>query len=303
MEFQTAAASTAVADGIPIGELSRCYGDVEQSAESGERTYMQSSPGEADVDFITTKRTTVKIRGLPKDFLHGRLVSWLNRIGFRNKYDFCYIPLDCKTRVSRGFAFVNFLTPEIAQSFCDRFNGKPIATSDHCITCEPAAIQGYEDNFDHFARPSMRRYVGSGPLFLPRQRAGCTSTTVATDQRASSSQSVGNQGASEMRGHALVTPSSRVVNAAYAAGTQATLPHDVWCSQDAPPASAHSGHCIFPPSTSTVVASSGSRASVTTIETPASSRSYTMAMPPSPCEESRALDAESSEFVRRARWP
>ncbi|KAF4697541.1 hypothetical protein FOZ60_004413 [Perkinsus olseni] len=95
-----------------------------------------------------TKPTTMMLRKVPKACSVESLTTVLNERGFSGLYDFIYVPLDFKTRQSTGFAFINFCTEEVAQSFVDNFHLTKIAN--RTIKVCPARVQGLPANVEHF---------------------------------------------------------------------------------------------------------------------------------------------------------
>jgi hypothetical protein len=68
-------------------------------------------------------RTTVLMRNIPAEYTSDMVVELLNANGFQAKYDLLYVPLDFKTEVALGYALVNLVNEEDAESFKDFFNG------------------------------------------------------------------------------------------------------------------------------------------------------------------------------------
>jgi len=66
--------------------------------------------------------TTLVLQKLPKSLDRASLLAFLDMHGFRGQYDFLYLPLDYKTRLSLGFAFVNFVSNAAARCAMDRFS-------------------------------------------------------------------------------------------------------------------------------------------------------------------------------------
>ncbi|CAJ1455847.1 unnamed protein product [Effrenium voratum] len=102
--------------------------------------------------------TTAMIRNVPNQLNRKQFVERLDQLGFQGLYDFVYVPMDRATRMNVGYAFVNFVRPEIfrlcqsslqGKKFLDkedgdkRRSGKPIIVS-------AAHVQGLERNERHF---------------------------------------------------------------------------------------------------------------------------------------------------------
>jgi len=74
-------------------------------------------------DAGTEKFTTVMLRNVPNVYNRGMLVDMLNSEGFAAKFDFLYCPIDFKTHVGLGYAFVNMTSPQEAQRMRQHFEG------------------------------------------------------------------------------------------------------------------------------------------------------------------------------------
>jgi len=67
--------------------------------------------------------TTVMLRNLPPCFSRGRLIYLLAREGFAGTFDFLYVPLCFKEKVSLCYAFINFLDTDTVARFWKHFSG------------------------------------------------------------------------------------------------------------------------------------------------------------------------------------
>jgi len=79
------------------------------------------------------EKTTAMLRNLPNNYSRAMLLELIDSQGFVGRYDFVYLPMDFKSHASLGYAFVNLLTPELAQQFWAKLDG-----------------------FDHWAVPSQK---------------------------------------------------------------------------------------------------------------------------------------------------
>lgn len=68
-------------------------------------------------------RTTVMLRNLPNNYTREMLLELVNSEGFEGAYDFLYLPIDFKSQAGLGYAFVNLLSPSVAQRFWKHFDG------------------------------------------------------------------------------------------------------------------------------------------------------------------------------------
>jgi hypothetical protein len=91
---------------------------------------------------------TVMMRNLPNRITEAQLISEIHGAGFRDTYDFMYMPLDSDTKVNRGYVFLNFTSPENAWKFRLHFEGRQISrfNSSKIVAVVPAALQGYNAN-------------------------------------------------------------------------------------------------------------------------------------------------------------
>jgi hypothetical protein len=68
-------------------------------------------------------RTSVMLRNLPNSYTRNLLMKLLDDEGFAGKYDFIYLPIDFKTRLSLAYAFINLVDAEESKRFWAHFNG------------------------------------------------------------------------------------------------------------------------------------------------------------------------------------
>lgn len=112
---------------------------------------------------------TVMVRNLPNKYSREMVAKELNQTGFRDAFDFLYLPNDYETSSNKGYAFINFVSKEWAELFMEEYENRKM----NCyiykkrIAVNPAEIQGFQANYDHYAHkfaarcdPRMR------PLFL-----------------------------------------------------------------------------------------------------------------------------------------
>lgn len=68
-------------------------------------------------------RTTVMMRDIPNSYCTDSLVHLFDLAGFSRMYDFVYLPMDFRTNLSLGYAFVNFVSNADAQRFIQALDG------------------------------------------------------------------------------------------------------------------------------------------------------------------------------------
>eukprot|EP00929_Paragymnodinium_shiwhaense_P095450 TRINITY_DN5658_c0_g1_i1.p1 TRINITY_DN5658_c0_g1~~TRINITY_DN5658_c0_g1_i1.p1 ORF type:complete len:872 (+),score=129.13 TRINITY_DN5658_c0_g1_i1:200-2815(+) len=127
--------------------------------------------GELSTDKTLNGRTTVMIQGVPSQYTQRKLMLEVNYRGFMGCYDFLYLPMQPRKNSNRGFAFVNFTTPESAEEFFQALNGKKLhyLNTTSVIGISPAKMQGFEENVLRFAEPqsgSSSRKRQSKPLIF-----------------------------------------------------------------------------------------------------------------------------------------
>jgi len=113
--------------------------------------------------------TTVMIRNLSRKFERRRLMWEIDQAGFHNRYDYCYLPMSTRKNENRGFAFINFATPDIANMFRARFDGQLVESlgTNRPLRVSAAHIQGWSDNLRHHqAAPFVHRTATFAPSFF-----------------------------------------------------------------------------------------------------------------------------------------
>jgi hypothetical protein len=118
--------------------------------------------------------TTVMIRQLPLQCTQPMLMSEINNRGFRNVFDFLYLPYDTKKGENVGYGFVNFHAPMYALACRDAFDGTyfPFLKRRKPLNVHPAQVQGYEANYNHFLMDKIGKKQPPprfAPIFLPRE--------------------------------------------------------------------------------------------------------------------------------------
>jgi hypothetical protein len=111
--------------------------------------------------------TTMMIRGIPCSFSQEALMSRMDEIGLKGKYDFFYLPFDSNKNANLGYCFINFVDQESVDRCTAAFKGVALAPYRSAKTCKvvPATIQGLPSLWAHFRNTAVSR--GSrGPMFL-----------------------------------------------------------------------------------------------------------------------------------------
>jgi hypothetical protein len=97
--------------------------------------------------------TSLMMRNLPNCYTREMLLALLNDEGFAGSYNFIYLPIDFRRGLGLGYAFINFVTPMVAQGFHQHFSGfsQWRAPSDKVceVTCSDT-LHGLEALIDHY---------------------------------------------------------------------------------------------------------------------------------------------------------
>lgn len=103
-------------------------------------------------------RTTVMIRGIPKNYDQEMLLSEVRAAGF--DVNFLYLPPG-KTKCNRSYGFVNFETQDAAAKFLYSFEGHQWRQrgASKVANVGYATLQGYEQNLEFFSKQEVAKGV------------------------------------------------------------------------------------------------------------------------------------------------
>lgn len=120
---------------------------------------------------ISTVVTTVMIRNIPNKFKNQDLMEKIDVAGFSGMYDYLYVPIEARGRSNIGYAFVNFLTQQIAEKFMKDIDGYRFGqvNSTKRASCAAARVQGLEANIEHY-RASFVQGSGAPIVFQNGQQ-------------------------------------------------------------------------------------------------------------------------------------
>jgi hypothetical protein len=128
----------------------------------------------ADSEEEGEARTTVMMRDIPNSYSCNRLVDLFDAAGFQGTYDFLYLPIDFRTNMSLGYAFVNFVSSRDAQEFMlyfDGFSNWHFSSAKVCNVFWSDPNQGLDEHVERYRNsPVMHENVPDD--FKPRLYAG-----------------------------------------------------------------------------------------------------------------------------------
>jgi len=114
--------------------------------------------------------TTVMVRHLPRKYVPSQLMWELDQAGFAHQYDYVYIPAGSRRHQNRGYAFINFCSQAMAESFrrCFHDGFCVLFSSTRPLEVVPADIQGWANNFQHQmgAPPAPSHVASMSPVFF-----------------------------------------------------------------------------------------------------------------------------------------
>lgn len=113
---------------------------------------------------------TVMIQQIPFKYTQSDFMNEINLNGFKGTYDFLYLPVDARNPGNRGFGFVNFLSPSLAEDFYRTYNGQQLKKyeASTALGVIPADVQGFDQSAaTFFASWHLRKKNRhSKPVFL-----------------------------------------------------------------------------------------------------------------------------------------
>jgi len=113
--------------------------------------------------------TTLMLRNIPNKYGRDMLLQEINNKGFKDKYDFFYLPVDFRHRCNVGYAFINLISSEEAKRFQEKFDGFKLNAIKSTKVCETsrAKMQGQQANADQYRNSSVVRMAEKyHPLFF-----------------------------------------------------------------------------------------------------------------------------------------
>jgi hypothetical protein len=114
--------------------------------------------------------TTLMLRNLPEQIVQQDLIDALNAAGFAGQVDFCYMPSIFATGLGKGYAFINFVSSDMAKALRSAWEGRsPLGKSSKGrVRTSLAHIQGRDANIRKWnTRKTMRIRNPNHRPFVP----------------------------------------------------------------------------------------------------------------------------------------
>jgi len=98
--------------------------------------------------------TSVVLSNIPVHYTRDLVIALLDNLGFANRYDFLYLPIDTSSNDNLGYMVMNFVTAEDGSEFVSLFHGTlaqsrfPGTTTSQLCEVRTAAVQGKQENYD-----------------------------------------------------------------------------------------------------------------------------------------------------------
>ncbi|CAE7536097.1 TE1 [Symbiodinium natans] len=117
--------------------------------------------------------TTIMLRNIPNRYTYEALLAEILAAGFEHMpFDFFYLPRDFNTRMNRGYAFINFHSPEAAKEFALAFHDRQLSRypTKKVLEVAPAATQGYEANMSKYFKKGSKHVRNDWfkPMLFPK---------------------------------------------------------------------------------------------------------------------------------------
>merc|ERR1719160_1508511 len=97
-------------------------------------------------------RTTVMVRNIPHAYMASSFIELLEAKGYRAKFDFAYLPIDFRSGMNLGYAFVNLVSNLDAQQFIYDFDGFSNWSFESPKICEVTWAHPYQGLEEHVER-------------------------------------------------------------------------------------------------------------------------------------------------------
>lgn len=143
-------------------EFNKRHGGAKASNDGAQQAPRQAQAEGADAAEFAGPMTTVMLRNLPNRYTRDNLIQMLNNEGFAGKYTFVYVPIDFKTHIGLGYAFVDLESPEQAHRLREHFEG----FHNWMVPCDKICAVGWSHPQQQGLQAHIDRYRNS-PVMHP----------------------------------------------------------------------------------------------------------------------------------------
>lgn len=143
---------------------------VESKMHAEETTCANPQEGESSSNWDNMEDVyNVMIRGIPTVCSSEEILNVVAELGFLDLFDFFFLPTRIRRHETKnlGYCFIGFRSPQVTKSFADSITGYRFRdSSPKLVTVSPAALQGFNENFDHFRKTHVMKSRNNKPLFV-----------------------------------------------------------------------------------------------------------------------------------------
>eukprot|EP00928_Gymnodinium_smaydae_P077687 TRINITY_DN610_c0_g1_i7.p1 TRINITY_DN610_c0_g1~~TRINITY_DN610_c0_g1_i7.p1 ORF type:complete len:314 (-),score=35.91 TRINITY_DN610_c0_g1_i7:511-1452(-) len=109
-------------------------------------------PKHLDIPSEWHGKTSVMVRNISYKCCRMTFSEALDKAGYKNLFDYVYVPINSVRATSKGYAFVNFVDDRTAYRFKNQFEGRKmdVPGSFKLLEIIPANLQGYSQNSTHY---------------------------------------------------------------------------------------------------------------------------------------------------------
>jgi len=138
--------------------VSNTSGTAKERTLSDESTAFGESSTDDDVEMAPPQlHTTVMLQNLPNNFTRNQLIQLMNNEGFEGRYNLVYIPIDFRSKVGLGYAFIDLGTNEDAEAFFQHLQGFDKWNTDSVKVCQAtwSQFQGIDTHVERFRNSTV----------------------------------------------------------------------------------------------------------------------------------------------------
>eukprot|EP00928_Gymnodinium_smaydae_P022507 TRINITY_DN1887_c0_g2_i1.p1 TRINITY_DN1887_c0_g2~~TRINITY_DN1887_c0_g2_i1.p1 ORF type:complete len:305 (-),score=29.60 TRINITY_DN1887_c0_g2_i1:521-1435(-) len=110
------------------------------------------APKQLDIPSEWHGKTSVMVRNISYKCSRSMFCEALDKAGYKNMFDYVYVPINAGRGTSKGYAFANFVDDRTAYRFKQQFDGRKMDVPGAFKLLEiiPANLQGYSQNASHY---------------------------------------------------------------------------------------------------------------------------------------------------------